>query len=77
MRSSPEQALFGAPLHMLMTDIPSPEDAALIEREAGTALRKRYLPMVHEPLPDRFAALLAQLAAQERLGGNRSSVPPT
>ncbi len=62
---------------MLITDTLSPEDAALIEREAGSALRTLYLPTVHEPLQDRFAALLEQLAVQERLRGNPGSVAPT
>ncbi|MGJ0510146.1 MAG: NepR family anti-sigma factor [Methylocystis sp.] len=61
---------------MLITDTLTPEDAALIEREAETALRALYLPIVHEPPPDRFAALLEQLAMQERLGGDPSSVAP-
>jgi Anti-sigma factor NepR len=50
---------------MLTTDTLSPEDSALIEREAGSALKALYAPLVHEPLPDRFAGLLEQLAVRE------------
>lgn len=53
---------------MPFTDSLSPEDAALVEREAGNALRALYLPIVHEPLPDGFSALLQQLATQEGRG---------
>ncbi len=76
MRSSSEQALLRAPPHMLITDTLSLEDSALIEREAGSALQQLYLPTVHEPLPERFTALLEQLAVEE-LNGDPSSVAPT
>jgi hypothetical protein len=46
----------------------APHDTALIGREAGSALRWLYRGVVSEPLPDRFAALLEQLAAQEGCG---------
>ncbi|MGJ0509539.1 MAG: NepR family anti-sigma factor [Methylocystis sp.] len=51
------------------TDTLSPEDAALIEREAGSVMRTLYGPVVHEPLPDHLAVLLEQLAVQEGRGG--------
>ncbi len=50
---------------MLTTDTLSPEDSALIEREAVSALKALYMPLVHEPLPDRLAGLLEQLAVRE------------
>ncbi len=63
MRSHPNQPFSTTP--MLTTDTLSLEDSALIEREAGSALKALYAPLVHEPLPDRFAALLEQLAVRE------------
>lgn len=62
---------------MLITEPLSPEDSALIEREAGSALRTLYLPTLHEKLPDFFAVLLEQVAVQERLGGDPSGIAPT
>ncbi|MGJ0510151.1 MAG: NepR family anti-sigma factor [Methylocystis sp.] len=46
----------------------APQDLGLIGREAGSALHWLYRGVESEPLPDRFAALLAELAAQEARG---------
>ncbi|MGJ0510332.1 MAG: NepR family anti-sigma factor [Methylocystis sp.] len=48
----------------------APQDLALIGREVGSALRWLYRGVASEPLPDRFAALLEKLAAQEALRGD-------
>ncbi len=47
-----------------MTTIAS-EDATLIEREIGNALKSHYGKVVHEPLPDQIQMLLKELAARE------------
>ncbi len=54
---------------MLIKDPLSPGDSALIEREAASALEELYRPIVHEPLPNCFGALLEQLAVRERRSG--------
>jgi hypothetical protein len=42
----------------------SPEDKAIVEHEATSALRFVYHDTVDEPLPDRMLLLLKQLAAE-------------
>ncbi len=43
----------------------SPEDKAIIEKVAASALCCAYCDTVHEPLPDKIVALLEELAARE------------
>ena len=49
----------------MQTTTLSPEDSAIVEQQAASALRCLFDTIVHEPLPDIMRALLERLEAWE------------